>query len=83
MVCGLISVAKRMVSWMVSVVSPGRPEDEGAVDLDAELVAVLGEALRHVDQHALLDVVQDLLVAGLVADHEQPAAVVAPAPSSV
>ena len=51
-------------------------EDEGAVDLDAQLVAVLGELPRDVDQHALLDVVQDLLVAGLVADDEQPAAVV-------
>ena len=32
--------------------------------------------LRDVDQHALLDVVQDLLVAGLVADQEQPQPVV-------
>ena len=76
MVCGLISVAKRMVSWMVSLDLAGQAQDEGAVDLDAELVAVLGELPRHVDQHALLDVVQDLLVAGLVADDEQPAAVV-------
>ena len=76
MVCGLISLAKRMVSWMVSLALARQAEDEGAVDLDAELVAVLGELLRDVDQHALLDVVQDLLVAGLVADDEQPAAVV-------
>ena len=48
---------------MVSLVSPGRPEDQGAVDRDAEVVAVLGEALGNVHQHALLDVVQDLLVA--------------------
>ena len=80
MVCGLISVAKRMVSSIVSLVSPGRPEDEGAVDGDAELVAVLGEAARHVDQHALLDVVQDLLVAGFVADQQQAQPVVASAP---
>ena len=52
-------------------------EDEGAVDGDAELVAILGEALGDVDQHALLDVVQDLLVAGLVADQQQAQAVVA------
>ncbi len=74
MVCGLTSAAKRMVSWMVSLRLARQPEDEGAVNLDAEFVAVLGEALGHVDQHALLDVVQDLLVAGFVADHEQPAA---------
>ena len=46
-------------------------EDEGAVDGDAELVAVLGELLGDLDAHALLDVVQDLLVAGLVADQQQ------------
>ena len=55
----------------------GQPEDEGAVDGDAELVAILGEAPRHVDAHALSDVVQDLLVAALVADQQQPQAVVA------
>ena len=77
MVCGLISVANRIVSSIVSLVSPGRPEDEGAVDGDPELVAILGEALGDVDQHALLDVVQDLLVAGLVADEQQAQAVVA------
>ena len=42
-----------------------------------ELVAVLGEAPRDVDPHALLDVVQDLLVARLVADQQQAQAVVA------
>ena len=57
---------------MVSLRLAGQAENEGAVDLDAELVAILGELLGHVDQHALLDVVQDLLVAGLVADDEQP-----------
>ncbi len=36
----------------------------------------LGEALRHLDAHALLDVVQDLLVAGFVADEEKTQAVV-------
>ena len=47
------------------------------MDRDAELVAVLGEAARDVDPHALLDVVEDLLVAGFVADQQQPQAVVA------
>ena len=61
----------------------GQAEDEGAVDLDAEFVAVLGELLRDLDPHALLDVVQDLLVAALVADQQQPQAVVLAAPSSV
>ncbi len=46
------------------------------MDGDAELVAVLGELLGHLDAHALLDVVQDLLVAGLVADQQQPQAAV-------
>ncbi|HZC16903.1 MAG TPA: NAD-dependent epimerase/dehydratase family protein, partial [Caulobacteraceae bacterium] len=55
----------------------GKPEDEGAVDGDAELVAILGEATGDVDQHALLDVVQDLLIAGLIADEQQPEPVVA------
>ena len=51
-------------------------EDEGAVDLDPQLVAVAGEALRHLDAHALLDVVQDLLVAAFVPDKQQPQPVV-------
>jgi hypothetical protein len=46
------------------------------VDLDAEFVTILGEALGHLDPHAFLDVVQDLLVAGLVADEEQAQAVI-------
>ena len=74
--CGLISVAKRIVSSIVSLRLAGQAEDEGAVDLDAELVAVLGELLGDLDPHALLDVVQDLLVAALVADQQQPQAVV-------
>src|SRR5579884_14937 len=46
----------------------GQAEDEGAVDRDAELVAVLRETAGDVDPHPLLDVVQYLLVARLVAD---------------
>jgi hypothetical protein len=53
----------------------GQAQDEGAVDLDAELVAVLGELPRHVHPHALLDVLQDLLVAALVADQQKAQAV--------
>ena len=44
---------------------------------DAELVAILGEPLGDIDPHALLDVVQDLLVAALVADQQESEAVIA------
>ncbi len=47
--------------------------DEIAMDRQAELLAVRGEAASHVDGGALLDVLQDLLIAGFVADDEQPA----------
>ena len=52
----------------------GQADDEIAVNHQAQLVAVLGEALRHVDGGALLDVLQDLLVARFVAHDQQPAA---------
>ena len=76
MVCGLISFAKSMVFSMVSRGLARQPEDEGAVDQDAELAAVLGEAPRDVGAQALLDVEQDLVVAGFVADQQQAQAVV-------
>src|SRR5579863_3406455 len=41
-----------------------QPEDEGAVDQDAELVTILGEAARDVGTQTLLDVVQNLIIAG-------------------
>ena len=44
------------------------------VDHQAELVAVLREPLRHVERGALLDVLQNLRVARLIADDQQPAA---------
>ena len=53
----------------------GQADDEGAVDFDAELVAVSGEALGDVYAHAFFDVVEDLLVAGLVTHEEQAQAV--------
>ena len=52
----------------------GQPDDEIAVDQQAQLLAVRGEALRHVDGGALLDVLEDLRVARFVADDQQPAA---------
>src|SRR5690242_18472675 len=48
------------------------PQNESTMDLYAQFVAVLGKAARNLDPHTLLDVVQDLLVATLVA-HEQQA----------
>ena len=58
---------------MVSLVSPGQTENEVAMDDQSELLAVLGELARALDGRALLDVLQDLLIARLVADDEQPA----------
>src|SRR5215470_10045905 len=55
----------------------GKAEDEGAVDRDPELVAILGKASRDVDPHPLLDVVENLLIAGFIADKKQPQPVVA------
>ena len=54
----------------------GEPQNEGAVDDDAELVAVFGEAAGKIHPHALLDVDQDLLIAGFVADQEQTQAII-------
>src|SRR4051812_30429517 len=44
------------------------------MDDQAELVAVLREAPGHVDGGALLDVLENLLVAGFVTDNQQAAA---------
>src|SRR5690349_20493193 len=49
----------------------GQPEDEGAVDRDAERLRVPGEPPRHVEPHPLLHVVQDRLVARLLADQQE------------
>ena len=51
----------------------GQADDEIAVHQQAQLLAVGGEAFRHVDRGALLDVLQDLLVARLIAHNQQPA----------
>src|SRR6185437_10491725 len=52
----------------------GEAEDEVGVDNQAEVVAVLDELTRALDGGALLDVLEDLRVAGLEADDEQTAA---------
>src|SRR5581483_9710235 len=54
----------------------GQAEDEGAVYLDAKVVAVAGEAFCDFDPHTLFDVVQDLLVTAFVADEQQAQTVV-------
>src|SRR5262249_31788656 len=45
-------------------------------DQDAQVVAIASEATRELDPHALLDIEQDLLIAGLVTDQQQPQTVV-------
>ena len=52
----------------------GQAEDEVGVDDEAEVVAVLDEVASALDRGALLDVLEDLRVAGLEADDEQAAA---------
>ena len=49
----------------------GQADDERAVDQNADVVAVLREATRALDRDALLDVLENLLVARLVADDEE------------
>src|SRR5208283_4475707 len=55
---------------------PRQAEDERAVNLHTQFMAVTGEFPRDLDSHALLDVVQDLLVAALIAHQQQAQAVV-------
>src|SRR6202789_539038 len=52
----------------------GEAEDEVAVDDQAKLVAVAGEVASALDGGTFLDVLEDLRVAGLVADDEETAA---------
>ena len=49
----------------------GQTHDEVAVNDESELVAVFGELARTLDGGALLDVLQNLLIARFVADDEQ------------
>jgi hypothetical protein len=75
-----------METWMVSHVQrlgevdgvadrllglAGQAEDEVAVNGQAEVVAVLGEVARALHGGALLDVLEDLRIAGLEADDQQ------------
>jgi len=61
-------VADRLFDGFLGL--PGQSHDEGAVSLDAEVVAILGKSARNVDQDPF-DVVQDFLVAGFIADQQQ------------
>jgi len=64
----LMSVAKRIVSSMVSLVSPGRPRMNVPWILMAQFVAIPGELAGYVDTHALLDVYRNLLIAAFIAN---------------
>ena len=48
----------------------GQANYESPMNGDAELMAVLGELPRMYEPHALLDIDENVAVAGLVADHE-------------
>src|SRR6185295_9723558 len=48
----------------------GQAEDERPVHGDPEIATILAEPPRDVDQHSLLDVVQNLLIARLVTDQQ-------------
>src|SRR2546427_1020167 len=50
----------------------GEADDEVAVDLDSDLLAILGELPRHLDGRALLDVPQNLWIARFIADDKEP-----------
>src|SRR5579883_1420236 len=54
----------------------GQPENKRAMNGDAQLPAIAGEFACDVDAGSLLDVIQDLLNAGFVADEQQPQAIV-------
>ena len=77
MVCGSSSCAKRIVSSIGLSGLDRQADDERAMHLDAQLLAVRHELAGHVQLDALLDAVQDLLIAGLEADEQQAQAVVA------
>lgn len=51
----------------------GQAKDEVAVNDQSELVAIFGELARPLNRGALLDIFQDLLVAGFITDDQQAA----------
>ncbi len=67
-------LAKSMVLRMRLLGFAGQAEDEVGVDDEAEVVAVLDEVAGALDGGTLLDVLEDLRIAGLEADDEQAAA---------
>src|SRR6267142_876102 len=54
----------------------GQTDDEVTVHLDANLLAVLHELARHINSRALLDVLQDLRIAGFKANDKEPRATI-------
>jgi len=60
-----------MLLRIVSRVFARKADDEIAVYLEAQLLAIRREAPRHVDRRALLDVLQYLLVARFVTHDQQ------------
>src|SRR5262249_46992336 len=57
------------------VVLTRKTNNEGAVNDNAQVMAVARKCARHVDARALLDVVKDLLVSCFIAHEQQPKAV--------
>ena len=68
------SLAKSMVLRTVSRVSPGRPMMKSPWTVRPIFLALAVKRCGHIDGGALLDVFEDLLVAGFVADDQQPEA---------
>ena len=56
---------------MVSLVSPGKTDNKVAMNLDANFTAVLHEGAGHFNGRALLDVLQNLRIAGFEAHDEE------------
>ena len=48
----------------------GQSDDKVAVNVDADFLAVLNEGAAHFDRRALLDVLQDLRIAGFKANNQ-------------
>ena len=54
----------------------GQADDEVAVNLDADFVAIFHELAGHLDGSALLDVLEDLRIAGFEADDKEASAAI-------
>jgi hypothetical protein len=70
----LLRISDRLLNRFVSLA--GKPENERAVNLDAELAAIVTEAACHIRAQPLFDIHEDLVVAGFVADEQKPQPVI-------